>query len=122
MIQLQRLAAAPRLVGRTHLGAGLARRLCLKTEEPNKPESKLGLKAMISKYGYPFVVYYTGMYAVNYVAVLGVLHATEVDPTPIVAGFDSVFGTSLIERIDPTLGNYAVAFGLNELLEPGGSS
>jgi hypothetical protein len=79
-------------------------------------------KIIARDYGFPFVIYWWACWSVTGVGIFGAISMGGLDPFSLVAAFDGVAGTSLVEflptDLDPLFGNAALAVALNELLEP----
>ena len=76
------------------------------------------MTALSRDYGLSFVVYWTGLWAVTGVATYAGIVYGEVDVISYIRLFDEYAGWSLAERIDPRLGDIAVAVAVNEMMEP----
>ena len=66
----------------------------------------------------PFLVYWWAVWATTGVGTYLTLDGGLIDAVRIVDGFDGLAGTQLSGRLDPDLGNVAMAIALNEMLEP----
>jgi len=75
-------------------------------------------KALARDYGIGFMIYWTGVWMATGAGCYFALEMGGVDAMDLLAKLDSTTGTDLSSRIDPTLGNVAVAIAVNELIEP----
>uniref|UniRef100_A0A7S1BW81 DUF1279 domain-containing protein n=1 Tax=Corethron hystrix TaxID=216773 RepID=A0A7S1BW81_9STRA len=75
-------------------------------------------KSLARDYGFQFMVYWTAVWACTGVGCYFALEMGGVDAISLLMRFDAQFGTDVASRIDPTLGNVAVAIAVNEMLEP----
>lgn len=79
-------------------------------------------KIIARDYGMPFLVYWWGCWVVSGFVCYGAVKLGGVDAIALVGRFDDLVGTSLSSRLpddlDPVYGHVAMAFALNECLEP----
>jgi len=75
-------------------------------------------KALARDYGMGFMIYWTGVWMATGAGCYFALEMGGVDAMDLLAKLDATTGTDLSSKIDPTLGNVAVAIAVNELIEP----
>jgi hypothetical protein len=78
---------------------------------------KARAKLLVSQYGMPFMVYWTLVWLVTGAGIYGLLTFADLDVLLLLRWIDSMLSTNVAASVDPTLGNFAVAFALNELFE-----
>jgi hypothetical protein len=74
-------------------------------------------KLLIAQYGMPFMIYWTLVWLGTGAGIYGILIFFDLDVLVFVRWIDSTLSTNVASKIDPSLGNFAVAFALNELFE-----
>ena len=79
---------------------------------PAPPKKVSRLRAAISEYGVPFLVYWTGVWAASGVSLYALMEVTEVDSLQLLRDH---LGLEL--KVDKALGNLGVAIAVNEALE-----
>jgi len=78
------------------------------------------LTDMRRRYGVPFLVHWTGTWAVTGVGIYAGIEAGGFDCVALVGAADGHLGTSLAASLDPRLGNVAIAAATNEARSPFG--
>ncbi len=76
------------------------------------------MNQMRTEYGKPFLVWWTCTWVGTGIMVYAGIELGGVDSVGLVQSVDGFLGTELAARVDPKLGNLAVAVALNEMLEP----
>eukprot|EP00729_Bicosta_minor_P016625 gene16625-17089_t len=75
-------------------------------------------KVVVKEYGIEFMVYWTAVWGVTGIGIFAMLHTGIMDGMLLLHVIDNTFDLTLAERVDPSLGNIALAFALNEMIEP----
>lgn len=75
-------------------------------------------KVVVKEYGIEFMVYWTAVWGVTGIGIFAMLHTGIMDGMQLLHVIDNTFDLTLAERVDPSLGNIALAFALNEMIEP----
>lgn len=73
---------------------------------------------VVKEYGIEFMVYWTAVWGVTGIGIFAMLHTGIMDGMLLLHVIDNTFDLTLAERVDPSLGNIALAFALNEMIEP----
>ena len=74
-------------------------------------KKKMGLKDLVTEYGVPFLIYWTGVWACTGVSTYVLLEATQIDSIALMAKI----GVNL--DISASTGNIATAVAINEMME-----
>jgi len=75
-------------------------------------------KNLSANYGLPFMVYWTSVWCATGVGCYAAMEYGGVEALPLIQHLDQLTGFDLANKIDPSLGNIAVAVAVNEMLEP----
>ncbi|GMH93604.1 hypothetical protein TL16_g12677 [Triparma laevis f. inornata] len=75
-------------------------------------------KALGRDYGMPFLVYWWSLWGLTGAMCYGGIHFFDVDVLVLLEYLDDLTGYDISTRVDPSLGEVAVAVALNEMLEP----
>ena len=88
------------------------------SENKSTPVSKLGLKQLISQYGAFIILTYTGVWISTGIGCYAVVSSIGADA--VLEGLKHIGAGNYVDldKFDPRLGNAAVAFVINECLEP----
>jgi hypothetical protein len=75
-------------------------------------------KTLSRDYGFPFMVYWTGVWLLTGVGCYTAMEYGGIEALPLIHHVDQLTGFDLASKIDPTVGNIAVAGVVNEMMEP----
>ena len=76
------------------------------------------LKSLTRDYGFPFLVYWWSLWGFTGILCYGSISFFSLDVPSLLKNLDSLINIDVSGRIDPDLGEVAVAVAVNELLEP----
>ncbi|GMH98132.1 hypothetical protein TrST_g6748 [Triparma strigata] len=76
------------------------------------------LKSLTRDYGFPFLVYWWSLWGVTGIICYGSISFFSLDVPSLLKNIDTLINIDVSGRIDPDLGEVAVAVAVNELLEP----